>query len=288
MNNRTTFALLAVLTAVSTLTVSSAYAQLSCPDCELDDPRMIAKQLLLKDIPLSVWTDKTTYDHNDTIIVQGQVANIVPDVPVTVKVTSSKNTVVAVDQVSVDEGGKFRTSFNTAGSLWKYDGTYYIKANYGNSAKSNKILVELTNGISSPTTPTQPSTCGKFELSFVGNCVPYSITGGVVTGTSVNTDDNSLIVMINASEDGTLTLTPSKKVLDGAFMVLVDGQEWDDVEWDGNKISIMFFAGTEKIEIIGTFVVPEFGAIAALILAVAIISIIAVSAKSRLSIMPRY
>ena len=122
----------------------------------------------------------------------------------------------------------------------------------------------------------------------MGNCVPYSITGGVVTGTSVNTDDNSLIVMINASEDGTLTLTPSKKVLDGAFMVLVDGEEWDDVEWDGNKISVMFFAGTEKIEIIGTFVVPEFGAIAALILAVAIISIIAVSAKSRLSIMPRY
>ena len=287
MNNRTTFALLTILTAVSTLSVSSAYAQLSCPDCEADDPRMIAKQLLLKDIPLSVWTDKTTYDHNETIMVQGQVANIVSGVPVTVKVTSSQNTVVAIDQVTVDEKGKFKTSFNTAGSLWKYDGTYYIKANYGNSAKSNRILVELTNGITSPTT-TKPSTCGNSELSFVGSCVPYSITGGVVTETSVNTDDNSLIVMINAKEDGTLTLTPSKKVLDGAFMVLVDGEEWDDVEWDGNKISVMFFAGAEKIEIIGTFVVPEFGAIAALILAVAIISIIAVSAKSKLSIMPRY
>jgi len=285
MNNRTTFALLTILTAVSTLSVSSAYAQLSCPDCEADDPRMIAKQLLLKDIPLSVWTDKTTYDHNETIMVQGQVANIVSGVPVTVKVTSSQNTVVAIDQVTVDEKGKFKTSFNTAGSLWKYDGTYYIKANYGNSAKSNKILVELTNGI---TTPTKPSTCGKSELSFVGSCVPYSITGGMVTGTSVNTDDNSLIVKINAKEDGTLTLTPSKNVLDGAFMVLVDGEEWDDVKWDGNKISVMFFAGAEKIEIIGTFVVPEFGAIAALILAVAIISIIAVSAKSKLSIMPRY
>jgi predicted secreted protein with PEFG-CTERM motif len=34
-------------------------------------------------------------------------------------------------------------------------------------------------------------------------------------------------------------------------------------------------------------VVPEFGTIAAMILAVAIISIIAISAKSRLSIMPR-
>ena len=35
-------------------------------------------------------------------------------------------------------------------------------------------------------------------------------------------------------------------------------------------------------------VVPEFGTIAAMILAVAIISIIAISAKSRLSIIPRY
>ena len=48
------------------------------------------------------------------------------------------------------------------------------------------------------------------------------------------------------------------------------------------------FAGTEQIEIIGTFVIPEFGTIAAMILAVAIISIIAISAKSRLSIVPRY
>ncbi|RNJ74796.1 MAG: PEFG-CTERM sorting domain-containing protein, partial [Nitrosopumilus sp. D6] len=41
-------------------------------------------------------------------------------------------------------------------------------------------------------------------------------------------------------------------------------------------------------EVIGTYVIPEFGAIAVIILAVAIISIIAVSARSKLSIMPRY
>jgi len=44
----------------------------------------------------------------------------------------------------------------------------------------------------------------------------------------------------------------------------------------------------KQIEIIGTFVIPEFGTIAAMILAVAIISIVAISAKSRLSIVPRY
>ncbi|MGB1691090.1 MAG: PEFG-CTERM sorting domain-containing protein, partial [Nitrosopumilus sp.] len=51
---------------------------------------------------------------------------------------------------------------------------------------------------------------------------------------------------------------------------------------------VPFGAETEQIEIIGTFVIPEFGTIAAMILAVAIISIVAISAKSRLSIVPRY
>ena len=289
MNNRTTFALLAVLTAVGTITVSSAYAQLPCPDCAGDDPRVIAQQLLLEDIPISLWTDRETYDHKDTIIVEGRVANVVSGVPVTLTVISSLNSVITIDQVEVDEMGNFATSFNTAGDLWKYDGTYFIKANYGSAEKSNKVLVELVGGITTkPTTPVKPVSCGASEFAVEGKCVPYSITGGVVTGTSVNTNDNSLIVKISANEDGTLTISPSSDVLDGAFMVLVDGEEWDDVEINGNEISVMFLAGAEEIEIIGTFVVPEFGAIAALILAVAIISIIVVSAKSRLSIMPRY
>ena len=287
MNNPTSFVLLAVLIAVGTLTVSSAYAELACPDCGPDDPRAIAQQLLLEDIPVSLWTDKSTYDHNDTIMVTGRVANVVSGVEVTITVMSSLYSIIAIDQISVDGNGNFRTTFNTAGNLWKYDGTYIIKANYGSAQKNDRVLVELVNGIISQ--PTQPSVkCGESEFSVKGNCVPYSISGGMVTGATVNTNDNSLIVMISANEDGTLTLNPSKNVLDGAFMVLVDGEEWDDVEINGNEIIVMFLAGAEKIEIIGTFVVPEFGAIAALILAVAIISIIAISAKSRLSIMPRY
>jgi len=286
MNNRTTFVLLAFLTAVSTLTVSSAYAQVSCPDCELDDPRMIAKQLLLDDIPISFWTDRTTYDHNDIIIVEGRVANIASGVPVTLTVMSSLNTVVKVDQIPVDEMGNFKTSFSTEGNLWKYDGTYFIKANYGSASKSNKIMVELVGAIDSK--PMVGAGCGDSELSVEGSCIPYTITGGAVTGASVNTKDNSLIVKINAKEDGMITLSPTKQVFDGAFMVFVDGEQWDDIEISGNKITVMFLAGAEKIEIFGTHVIPEFGAIAALILAVAIISIIAVSAKSKLSIMPRY
>jgi predicted secreted protein with PEFG-CTERM motif len=42
------------------------------------------------------------------------------------------------------------------------------------------------------------------------------------------------------------------------------------------------------VEIIDGHVIPEFGVIAAMILAVAIVSIIVISAKTRLSLVPRY
>ncbi len=288
MNSRTSFVLLAILTAVGTLTVSSAYASSqACPDCE-GESKMTASQILSQELPVSVWTDRNSYDHNDTITVQGQVANIASGFPVTLTVVNPLNSVVTVDQLIVDDDRTFGTTLNTSGVLWKYDGTYTIKVQYGEN-KSDKALIELTGGIATkPITPTPSIKCGANSVSADGNCINYSIAGGVVTGASINTNDNSVIIRISANDDGTITLSPSSEVLDGVFMVLVDNEEWDDVEFDGNKVTVMFPAGTETIEVIGTFVIPEFGTIAVMILAVAIISIIAVSAKSRLSIMPRY
>ena len=132
------------------------------------------------------------------------------------------------------------------------------------------------------------TTCGSSEVSIGGNCTSYDISGGHVISATVNTNDNSFIINIDADDDGTLTISPSTSTQKGIFMVLVDGEESDDAEINGNTVIVPFNAGTEEIEIIGTFVIPEFGTIAAMILAVAIISIIAISSKSRLSIVPRY
>jgi predicted secreted protein with PEFG-CTERM motif len=175
--------------------------------------------------------------------------------------------------------------------MWKYDGTYIIKVNYGSAEKSNKVKVELTGGVAyTPdySTSVPEKKCRANDLTASGQCIPYSISGGTVISATLNTNDNSIVININAEDDGILTINPSKTVQDGIFMVLVDGEEWDDVEIVNNKVTVMFLAGAEQIEIIGTFVIPEFGTIAAMILAVAIISIIAISAKSRLSIIPRY
>jgi len=296
MNNRTSFALLAVLTAVVTLTMSSAYAAEIDPYVTLDPEaaKALANELLLQDLPVSVWTDKTDYGHNDTIMVEGKVANV-SGFPITVTVVSPLNSLVTVDQLTVANDGSFMTTINTAGAMWKYDGTYTIKVNYGSPEKSNSVKVELTGGVAytpSYSTPTVPDkVCSSNEISASGQCIPYSISGGIVTSAILNAGDNgSIIISINAEDDGTLTINPSKTIIDGIFMVLVDGEECNEPECEiiGNKVTIMFPIGAETIEIIGTHVIPEFGTIAAMILAVAIISIIAISAKSRLSIIPRY
>ena len=306
MNIRTSFALLAVLTAVGTLTMSTAYAEhheggehmedhsdipQACVGCTMEDARESAKQDLINSIPVSVWTDKTDYGHNDMIMVEGYVANV-SGFPITVTVVSPLNSLVTVDQLTVEDDGSFKTTLNTAGDLWKYDGTYTIKVNYGSPEKSNSAKVELTGGVAytpNYSTPEEPAKqCGSNDISASGQCIPFSISGGMVTGATLNADDNTIVININAEEDGTLTINPSKTVADGIFMVLVDDEEWDDVEIVNNQVTVMFPAGAEKIEVIGTFVIPEFGTIAAMILAVAIISIIAISAKSRLSIIPRY
>ena len=50
---------------------------------------------------------------------------------------------------------------------------------------------------------------------------------------------------------------------------------------------IEYEAGAERIEIVGSHVVPEFGTIAMIILAVAIVSIIAITTKTKISLTPK-
>ena len=71
------------------------------------------------------------------------------------------------------------------------------------------------------------------------------------------------------------------------FFIIVGGEEWTDYEQAGNDLFISFPAGTESIEIIGSYAVPEFGTIAMIVLAVAIVSIIAITAKTRTTLIPK-
>ena len=114
--------------------------------------------------------------------------------------------------------------------------------------------------------------------------IPYDITGAMVTGAMVNLDNNSILFNLVDADNGTLTVSPSAETQKGIFMVLIDGEEANDVTINGNDVTVNFPAGTETVEIIGTFVIPEFGTVAMMILIISIISIIAITGKSRLSL----
>jgi len=287
MNFETSHVLIAFFAIIGLIIITPAFAlELACPDCEGDSiPH--AFQSLLDDMPVAVWTDSSVYDHESTILVNGHVSNIRPATPVTLTVVSPLNNIVSVDQLTIGNDGFFSTTLSTAGNLWKYDGTYTIRVQYGAESVNDKALIQLTGGIVIKKPATPSVTCNSDELAIGAGCIPYTISGATVIRASTNTDDNSVIILLDSIEPGTLTVSPSSDVIRGIFMVLVDGEEWDDVEIAGNDVTVMFPAGTSEIEIIGTFVIPEFGAIAGLILAVSIISIIAVSAKTKLNVIPK-
>ena len=281
MNSTTSLMLVALVAIVGTMTIAS--------EAHADHHGGNHANL-----PMTIEADKSSYDHDTKIIVTGHVANVIPgDVPITMTVTNPLNSLVTIDQINVSNDGSYTTSVSTAGNLMKYDGTYTIRVNYG--SLDHKVTVELTGGVAQGHTGHSDDEmhhddveCGSNEVAIHDACTSYDISGGHVISATINTNDNSVIINIDADDDGTLTISPSTSTQEGIFMVLVDGEESDDAEINGNTVTVPFFAGTEQIEIIGTFVIPEFGTIAAMILAVAIISIIAISAKSRLSIVPRY
>ena len=241
-----------------------------------------------------VSTDKSSYSEGEVILITGEVRDLFSGTPVSLMVKNDK-AIVALAQLTVGADKKFSAEI-TAGGTMRTSGTYTVEVTHGTI---NRIAT-TTFEFGGSTTPVDTSRVTDTTVSMEGSSdlIGYEISGGKLLNIIPDVDANSLIVSIDATSDGSLTLTIPRSILDATmngedddFFILIDGEE---VEFDettsstDRTITIEFPAGAEEIEIIGTFVIPEFGTIAAMILAVAIISIIAVSAKSRLSIIPRY
>ena len=140
------------------------------------------------------------------------------------------------------------------------------------------------------TTVTGPS--GESFYKLAAGQIEYDITCNATPGFFANADDDSIVIYLDSTDDGIISVTLHDELIkpfeDGTFVVIVDNQVMHDFTQIGNTLTIPCVAGTEKIEIHGSWAIPEFGVIAAMILAVAIVSIIVVTAKTRLSLVPRY
>jgi len=251
---------------------------------------------------ITMETDKDVYDHSSMITVTGQVDPIAEGSEVTFIVQRLNPVgITHIDQISVNSDGSFSTTISTATPTMKYDGTYLINAKYVDAETT--VSIELTNAIETSetgttvtgttvtgTTVTGPSGESFYKLG--AGQIEYDITCNATPGFFANADDDSIVIYLEPTDDGIITVTLHEEIIkpfeDGAFVVIVDNQEMQDFTQVGNTLTIPCVAGTEKIEIHGSWAIPEFGVIAAMILAVAIVSIIVVTAKTRLSLVPRY
>ena len=244
----------------------------------------------------------TASEGSDTISISGHTRSQITDITFTV--ISPGLNVVSIDQVTPDANGDFATEF-IVNPMWKESGFYTIEIEqspHGSSLYKASLRVEIINGRTSETDVTESTLeTGFFEPKVTvrtGLIIKEanSMAGSNTIAIIGTTDSASTITMKVIAPNGNIvTADQFAPVLDekGHFLkdITTGGPLWNQ---DG-QYTIVAQQGDDpkykhsiEVGIKDGVVIPEFGTIAVMILAVAIISIIAVSAKSRLSIMPRY
>lgn len=241
---------------------------------------------------LTVKVNKSSFVTGESIMVTGTVPAVIEGVPVAIQVFNPRNTMYTIGQPTPNADGTFEFEFKVGGKLG-IDGVYTVKATY--SGQSVQTTFDFAGeGEIIP---------GTIRVEFEGNVfnVKASLSNGSIQSIEVDPDFTSLLISVSTTdEDGELTITLPRDLIDAkvngdddSFIVLVDGEEADFEETDTTStertLSIPVPGGAEEIEIIGTVVVPEFGILAAFVLAAAIGAIVVLSRKNQiLKVLPQH
>ena len=173
------------------------------------------------------------------------------------------------------EGGNF-----VVDELEPKDGSRVLQIEFPNGAEEIEIVGTPMGQGQQPTEP--------FSIEIAGQTyeIPYEITGGSVKSMSADPVTKTLLVTINSTSDGVLTIQLPKDVIDadGEFSVVIDGKgnvSVNETETTGEArtLSIEFSQGSSVIKIMGTYMVPEFGLISAIVLASGVVAVLITSSK---------
>ena len=248
---------------------------------------------------LTITTEKESYSAGEPIQIVGLVESKVTDFKVTLRVFNPLNNLITIDELDVNDDGTFHGEIPTSiGGLWEKDGTYTIIANYYASEVATTQFeygVMVSAGVQDVVPEfsvtedddyLQSTMLEDYELG-------YELTGAKIIRITPDTEMKSLIFEIETYSDGELRITLPKDVIDTdeeGFFILVDGIETDHEavsNLENWSFVIPFSYGSEEIEIIGTFVIPEFGTIAVLVLVTSIAVIVVISAKNKQIFYPK-
>jgi predicted secreted protein with PEFG-CTERM motif len=130
----------------------------------------------------------------------------------------------------------------------------------------------------------------ELEIGNASYQIRYQISGdNQLNEMWVQRDNITLAAEIRALSDGVLTIELPRDVIDSkkqsnmddVYAVFIDGQlvPYDEImnSTHARILSIEFGNGSEQIEITGTHIVPEFGPLAALVLAISIAGVVVVT-----------
>ena len=241
-------------------------------------------------------TSSDIYYNGDHVVIFGNVNTFFENLPITIQIYHETN-LVSVDQVPVAKDGTFVSSFYATGSKWKDEGTYVIRAQYTPTQMAEMTFEFFGQAIdkSSAVFPVAIPNSGTFDVG-------YTVRGGEVKDVVMNQEHYSLVVETIMTSNGNIILKLPRDSFDAqnddtdtTFIILISKQnkvaeDFMQVEYeeiavspDYRTIRIPLEEGDKWIEVIGTYVIPEFGSIAIIILVVAVSSAIIMS-KSKFSV----
>ena len=243
-------------------------------------------------------TSSDIYYNGDHVVIFGNISTFFEKLPITIQIYHETN-LISVAQVPVAKDGTFVSSFYATGSKWKDEGTYTVRAQYTPTQIAETTFEFFSQAIdkSSAVFPVDIPNSGTFDVG-------YTVRGGEVKDIVMNQERYSLLVETAMNSNGNIVLKLPRDSFDAqnndtdeTFIILISKRAFvseieyfEQVEYeeiavssDYRTIRIPLEEGDRWIEVIGTYVIPEFGSMVIIILVVAVSSAIIMS-KSKFSV----
>ena len=241
--------------------------------------------------PLVVTLSKDVYNKGDIVVVYGNIPIVFEEIPdLTIQILFDEQ-VIDIAQIKVAKDGTYAKDFNTNAEKWAHDGQYTVKVYYTEDIFTETYFQFFQNIVTETSSvfPIDIPNSGTFDLE-------YTARGFDIKNVELDQDRYSLLIEITENSGGNLVLKLPRENFDSKtsddtdeiFIVLVSKSNQNDefievqiseieTTTEFRTISIQIEEDEKFIEIIGTYVIPEFGSVVIMILLVAITSAIIIS-----------
>ena len=258
-------------------------------------PSVISKNSIM------LQTDQHLYKPGERIEIQGSLwsellANLSNDNVVTVKIFDKTKNIVYETDTQITTDGKYSAQFDLPHNLPKGSYTVTSSINFESGVGDLIGLKGQTTVGASAKIAIVPAQVFKINVENHGDFDVKIASNSTVNDIKFNGDQKKVSVIVEG-ESGTKGVTHisiPKSMVSGTFKVMIDGKavannqvivtSSSEIE---TELEVNYSHSVHTIDVIGTQAVPEFGTIVMMILIVSIVSVIVISARSKLTIMPR-